>query len=69
MKAETQSAETSLAQLRRLCDDERASMPIVTIGELRALVACAEIVHTDYLLLSNSQRMKALHALKVLTDE
>lgn len=31
-----------------------------------ALIECAEIVRTDYLLLSRSQQRKALRALKVL---
>lgn len=34
--------------------------------DLLALIECAEIVRTDYLLLSRSQQRKALRALKVL---
>lgn len=34
--------------------------------QILALVECAEIVQTDYLLLSQDQQMKALQALKEL---
>lgn len=38
----------------------------VPIEQLIPLIECAEIVQTDYLLLSDDQRMKALHALREL---
>lgn len=48
----------------------RSSAPYRSIAvaaeHIVALVECAEIVQTDYLLLSDDQRMKALHALKEL---
>jgi hypothetical protein len=49
---------------------QRSSAPYrsmsVPIEQLIGLIECAEIVQTDYLLLSDDQRMKALHALKEL---
>lgn len=38
----------------------------VKATELMALVECAEVLHTDYLLISLDQQLKALEALKEL---
>ncbi len=49
---------------------QRSSAPYrsmsVPIEQLIGLIECAEIVHTDYLLLSPGEQMKALKALKEL---
>lgn len=42
--------------------------PYVTAEELLALIECAEIVQTDYLLLSQNQQMRAMKALKELGE-
>jgi len=57
-------SDSRLAQLRRMA--EMGDPYVIDSPELLALVECAEIVQTDYLLLSDDQRMKALHALKEL---
>lgn len=56
--------ESKLAHLRRVA--EAGDAYIIDARLLLALVKCAEIVHTDYLLLSADQQMIAAEALKEL---
>lgn len=57
----------TLSRLRRYAE-QNAREPWIPVKapELLALIKCAEIVQTDYLILSDDQRMPALHALKEL---
>lgn len=70
--ADQQLSNDRLGKLKQRASDliGRSSAPYRSISvpaeHVIALVECAEIVQTDYLLLSDDQRMKALQALKEL---
>lgn len=61
-------SDSLLDRLRGRVDIARRTYSNVSLlpDQVLALVKCAEIVQTDYLLLSDDQRMKALRALKEL---
>jgi hypothetical protein len=64
VSSEEKTFESKLAHLRRVA--EAGDAYIIDWPVLLALVRCAEVVHTDYLLLSADQQMTAAEALEEL---
>lgn len=62
--------ETKLDELRSVCEhDNGEHMRLVTVGELRSLVACAEVLQSAYLYLNREDRTNAAEALRLLESK